>query len=318
MMKFQPLLKTTLWGGEKIVHFKHLENAQKQVGESWEISDLPGNETIVLEGEYAGKPLKDVVAVMKERLLGKDNYLNFGNEFPLLIKFIDAHNDLSIQVHPNDETARRHGKGHGKAEMWYVLKSEEGANLYNGLKKPITPDEYKAMVENDTICDALARYTVSEGDVFFIPAGRIHSIGKGCFVVEIQQTSDVTYRIYDFKRRDKNGNYRQLHTKEAAESIDYTVLPDYKTHYTPKINESVVVANTPYFTTAVYDIDEPMTIDYSDLDSFVILIGVKGSGTITDNNGNTTSLNNGETILLPATTEWVKVEGEVRFMETYI
>lgn len=300
------------------MHFKHLENAQKQVGESWEISDLPGNETIVLEGEYAGKPLKDVVAVMKERLLGKDNYLNFGNEFPLLIKFIDAHNDLSIQVHPNDETARRHGKGHGKAEMWYVLKSEEGANLYNGLKKPITPDEYKAMVENDTICDALARYTVSEGDVFFIPAGRIHSIGKGCFVVEIQQTSDVTYRIYDFKRRDKNGNYRQLHTKEAAESIDYTVLPDYKTHYTPKINESVVVANTPYFTTAVYDIDEPMTIDYSDLDSFVILIGVKGSGTITDNNGNTTSLNNGETILLPATTEWVKVEGEVRFMETYI
>ncbi len=318
MMKFQPLLKTTLWGGEKIVHFKHLESAQKQVGESWEISDLPGNETIVLEGEYAGKPLKDVVAVMKEQLLGKDNYLNFGNEFPLLIKFIDAHKDLSIQVHPNDETARRHGKGHGKAEMWYVLKSDEGANLYNGLKKPITPDEYKAMVENDTICDALARYTVSEGDVFFIPAGRIHSIGKGCFVVEIQQTSDVTYRIYDFKRRDKNGNYRQLHTKEAAESIDYTVLPDYKTHYTPKKNESVVVANTPYFTTAVYDIDEPMTIDYSDLDSFVILIGVKGSGTITDNNGNTTSLDNGETILLPATTEWVKVEGEVRFLETYI
>ena len=128
----------------------------------------------------------------------------------------------------------------------------------------------------------------------------------------------MTYRIYDFKRRDKNGNYRQLHTKEAAESIDYTVLPDYKTHYTPKKNESVVVANTPYFTTAVYDIDEPMTIDYSDLDSFVILIGVKGSGTITDNNGNTTSLNNGETILLPATTEWVKVEGEVRFLETYI
>lgn len=298
--------------------FKHLESTQTQVGESWEVSDLPDNETIVLEGEHAGKPLNDVVAVMKEHLLGKENYHTFGNEFPLLIKFIDAHNDLSIQVHPNDETAHRHGKKRGKTEMWYVLKSDVGAYIYNGLKKPITLEEYKSMVEDGTICDALARHRVSEGDVFFIPAGRIHSIGKGCFVVEIQQTSDVTYRIYDFKRRDKNGNYRQLHTKEAAESIDYTVLPDYKTHYTPKKNEGVVVANTPYFTTAVYDIDEPMTIDYSYLDSFVILIGVKGSGTITDNNGNTTSLKTGETILLPATTKWVKVEGEVRFLETYI
>ena len=298
--------------------FKHLESTQKQVGESWEVSDLPDNETIVLEGEHAGKPLNDVVAMMKEHLLGKENHLTFGNEFPLLIKFIDAHKDLSIQVHPNDETAHRHGKERGKTEMWYVLESDAGAYIYNGLKKAITHEEYKSMVEDGTICDALARYTVSEGDVFFIPAGRIHSIGKGCFVVEIQQTSDVTYRIYDFKRRDKNGNYRQLHTKEAAESIDYTVLPDYKTHYTPKKNEGVVVASTPYFTTAVYDIDEPMTIDYCDLDSFVILIGVKGSGTITDNNGNTTSLKTGETILLPATTKWVKVEGETRFLETYI
>lgn len=318
MMKFHPLLKTTIWGGEKIVPFKHLDSTQKQVGESWELSGLQGNETIVSEGEHIGKPLNEVVAIMKEQLLGKENYLRFGNEFPLLFKFIDARNDLSIQVHPNDDIARRHGKEHGKDEMWYVLESDNGAQLYNGLKRPITPDEYKAMVEDDTICDSLVRHTVHEGDVFFIPAGRIHSIGKGCFVVEIQQSSDVTYRIYDFKRRDTNGNYRQLHTKEAAESIDYTVLPDYKTHYTLKENESVTIANKPCFTTAIYDINEPMTIDYSELDSFVVLIGVKGEGTITDNNGNTTSLKTGETILLPASTKWVRVEGEVRFLETYI
>ncbi len=318
MMKFQPLLKTLLWGGEKIVPFKHLDSDQKQVGESWEISGLPGEETVVAEGEHAGMPLNEVIAVMKESLLGKENYSRFGNEFPLLIKFIDARDDLSIQVHPNDETAHRQGKERGKTEMWYALKSDDGAQLYNGLKKSITPEEYKMMVENDTICDALARYSVNEGDVFFIPAGRIHAIGKGCFVAEIQQTSDVTYRIYDFKRRDKNGNYRQLHTKEAAESIDYTVLPDYRTHYTLKKNESVEVASCPYFTTAVYDIDEPMTLDYSELDSFVVLIGVKGAGTITDENGRTTTLKAGETILLPAITNSVKVEGEVRFLETYI
>ena len=202
--------------------------------------------------------------------------------------------------------------------MWYVLKSDKGARLYSGLKKAITPEEYKQMVENDSICDALANYEVSEGDVFYIPAGRIHSLGKGCVVAEIQQTSDVTFRIYDFKRKDKNGNYRELHTKEAAQSIDYKVMADYRTHYTPKKNEGVLLVNSPYFTTAVYDLDEPMTLDYSDLDSFVVLIGVKGSATLTDNEGQTTTLRAGETVLIPANTKEISVKGEIKFLETYV
>ena len=318
MLKFEPLLKSTIWGGEKIIPFKQIRSSQTQVGESWELSGVPGCETVVSEGEHQGKPLNQLVSEERERLLGADNYRRFGNEFPLLIKFIDAKRDLSIQVHPNEETAHKLGKEHGKTEMWYVLESDKGAHLYNGLKKQITPEEYKHMVEDDTICEALARYEVSEGDVFFIPAGRIHSIGKGCFVAEIQQTSDVTYRIYDFKRKDKDGHYRELHTKGAALSIDYQVMPDYRTHYVTKKNEGVQVVSCPYFTTAVYDLDEPMTLDYSELDSFVVLIGVKGAATLVDDEGNATSLRAGETVLVPATTKEIRVEGKIKLLETYV
>ena len=317
MIKFEPLLKQTLWGGDKIIPFKHLSDTLENVGESWEISGVKDNETIVSEGEYKGKSLNELVRELKGQLVGEENYKRFGDEFPLLIKFIDARQDLSIQVHPTDEIAHRQGKSRGKTEMWYALESAPGAQLYNGLKQQITPEQYKQMVENDTITDALARYEVSEGDVFFIPAGRIHAIGAGCFVAEIQQTSDVTYRIYDFKRKDKNGNYRELHTELAAESIDYTVLPNYRTEYDLVKNEGVQIAECPYFTTAVYDLNEPMTLDYSELDSFVILIAVKGEGTITAN-GEEMKLAKGDTILLPATTGEVKIEGTVKFLETFV
>ena len=317
MYKFKALLKQTIWGGDKIIPFKKLQTKLENVGESWEISGVPGNETIVAEGPMAGKKLNELVKELKANLVGHENYERFGDEFPLLIKFIDARQDLSIQVHPNDEVAHRQGKERGKTEMWYSLKPEPGAQLYNGLKQQITPEEYKQMVANDTITDALARYEVHEGDVFFIPAGRIHAIGAGCFVAEIQQTSDVTYRIYDFKRRDKDGNFRQLHTHEAAEAIDYTVLPDYRTRYSLEKNRPQQVVTCPYFTTAVYDLTEPMTLDYSDLDSFIIIIGVKGEGKLTAD-GEQTTLRAGETILLPATTKEVRVDGEVRFLETYV
>jgi len=300
MIKFKPLVKQMIWGSE-----------------SWEISGVAGNETIVCCGEYEGKSLNELVCELKDKLVGKDNYERFGNEFPLLIKFIDAKRDLSIQVHPNDEIAHRHGKSRGKTEMWFALPCDEGAKLYCGLKKKITPEEYKAMVENDTITDALAQYEVKEDDVFFIPAGRIHAIGGGCVVAEIQQTSDVTYRIYDYKRKDKDGNYRELHTELAAESIDYTVLPNYRTEYDLVKNEGVQIAECPYFTTAVYDLNEPMTLDYSELDSFVILIAVKGEGTITAN-GEEMKLAKGDTILLPATTAEVKIKGTVKFLETFV
>ena len=317
LYKFEPLLKQTLWGGDKIIPFKHLNTKMEQVGESWEISGVKDFETIVANGPDKGKSLNQLVSEMKDQLVGKENYERFGDEFPLLVKFIDAHQDLSIQVHPSDEVAHRQGKSHGKTEMWYALPSTPGAILYNGLKQQITPEQYKQMVENDTITDALARYEVHEGDVFFIPAGRIHTIGAGCFVAEIQQTSDVTYRIYDFKRKDKNGNYRELHTQLAAESIDYTVLDNYRTEYEPLKNEGVQVATCPYFTTAVYDLTEPMTLDYSELDSFVILIAVKGEGRLICN-GEEMPFQMGDTVLLPATTNEVRVEGEVKFLETYV
>ena len=317
MIKFEPLLKQTLWGGSKIIPFKHLDAQLENVGESWEISGVSGNETIVANGQYKGMSLNQLVRELEGSLVGEENYQRFGDEFPLLIKFIDACQDLSIQVHPTDEIAHRQGKSRGKTEMWYTLESAPGAQLYNGLKQQITPEQYKEMVADDTITDALARYEVKEGDVFFIPAGRIHAIGAGCFVAEIQQTSDVTYRIYDFKRKDKNGNYRELHTQLASESIDYTVLDNYRTVYEPVKNEGTQVVTCPYFTTAVYDLDEPMTLDYSELDSFVILIAVKGGGQLISE-GEEMSFQMGDTVLLPATTKEVKVEGTVKFLETYV
>ena len=295
-LKFNALLKSTIWGGEKIIPFKHLDVQQENVGESWEISGVPGNETVVANGEYAGKKLNELVHELKGKLVGEANYQRFGDEFPLLIKFIDARQDLSIQVHPTDEIAKRQGKERGKTEMWYLLPSDADATLLCGLKQQITPTQYAEMVENDTICDAISRYDVKEGDCFFLPAGRIHAIGTGCFLAEIQQTS----------------------TKQAAECINYNVESNYRTEYTPEKNQGVSLVQCPYFNTAVYDLDEPMTIDYSELDSFVILIGLKGEGTITDNEGNVTTLRAGESILVPATTETLKVEGNVKFLETYV
>ncbi len=318
IFKFKPLLKQTIWGGERIVPFKRLECNMGQVGESWEISGVKGQETVVDGGPYDGLTTNELVATLRDRLLGRDNYLRYGDKFPLLIKFIDAAGDLSVQVHPDDATAMRHGRKRGKTEMWYVMDSEPSATLMVGLKRSITPDEYKALVANGTICDAISRYNVKEGDCFYIPSGRIHSIGAGCFLTEIQQTSDVTYRIYDFKRKDKDGNFRELHTAEAADAIDYQVQESYRTEYDRVKNEPAELVDCPYFRTALYDLDEPMTLDYSELDSFVILIGVCGEGTLTCDDGTSATLSAGHTLLLPATTGIVGVSGKVKFLETYI
>lgn len=317
IIKFRPILKQVLWGGNKIIPFKQLDADMEQVGESWEVSGVKDNESIVANGEYEGMKLNDLVALLKGDLVGKENYERFGNEFPLLIKFIDASKQLSIQVHPNDEQAKAKGLKRGKTEMWYVMESAPDATLLSGLKRAITPEEYKAMVENDTITDALCEYRVGEGDVFYLPAGRIHSIGAGTFLAEIQETSDVTYRIYDFKRKDKDGNYRQLHTEAAAECIDYSVENDYRTKYEPRKNEGVELAQCPHFTTSVYDLDEPMLLDYSELDSFVVLIALSGECTLST--GDTeTQLRAGETVLLPATTQTLNVSGTVKFLETFV
>lgn len=317
IIKFRPILKQVLWGGNKIIPFKQLDAEMEQVGESWEVSGVKDNESIVANGQYEGMKLNDLVALLKGDLVGKENYERFGNEFPLLIKFIDASKQLSIQVHPNDEQAKAKGLKRGKTEMWYIMESAPDATLLSGLKRAITPEEYKAMVENDTIIDALCEYRVGEGDVFYLPAGRIHSIGAGTFLAEIQETSDVTYRIYDFKRKDKDGNYRQLHTEAAAECIDYSVENDYRTKYKARKNEGVELAQCPHFTTSVYDLDEPMLLDYSELDSFVVLIALSGECTLSTGDAET-QLRAGETVLLPATTQTLSVSGTVKFLETFV
>ncbi|MDY3268350.1 MAG: type I phosphomannose isomerase catalytic subunit [Phocaeicola sp.] len=320
-LKFQPILKSTIWGGEKIVPFKNIESTQTQVGESWEISDVPGDESVVANGPDAGKNLTQMVQEYKGALVGESNFTRFGGKFPLLIKFIDAQDDLSIQVHPDDELAMKRHNSMGKTEMWYVIDNAEGkAHLRSGLSKSITPQEYEAMIADNTICDALADYAVKPGDVFFLPAGRIHSIGAGCFIAEIQQTSNITYRIYDFNRKDKNGNTRELHTELSKDAIDYSVEADYRTKYTPKLNAPVDLVSCPYFTTSVYNLTEPMTMDYSELDSFVIYICTEGSCTVKDNEGNEIAMKAGESVLFPATTKGLEVtpDGEVKFLETYV
>lgn len=320
-LKFNPILKSTIWGGDMIIPFKNLDIKQEQVGESWEISDVHGDESVVADGAYKGKRLSQMVEEYKADLVGKSNYERFGNTFPLLIKFIDANDDLSIQVHPDDKLAKERHNSMGKTEMWYVIDNANGkAHLRSGLKKSITPDEYSDMIKENTICDALADYAVKPGDVFFLPAGRIHSIGAGCFIAEIQQTSNITYRIYDFNRKDKNGNTRELHTELSKDAIDYTVQEDYRTDYSPKKDESVELVSCSYFTTSVYDLTENMTMDYSDLDSFVIYICMEGSCKIKDNEGNELSLQAGESVLFPATTKEVNVivDKGVKFLETYV
>ena len=320
-LKFQPLLKSTIWGGEKIIPFKHLDLQQEKVGESWEISGVPGDESIVANGADAGKNLQQMMDEYKGALVGEENYKRFDGQFPLLIKFIDAQDDLSIQVHPDDELAQQRHNSRGKTEMWYVIDNDGGkAHLRSGLSRAITPQQYADMIADNTITDALKEYAVQPGDVYYLPAGRIHSIGAGCFIAEIQETSNITYRIYDFNRKDKNGNTRELHTELSKDAIDYSVEDDYRTAYTPKQNEPVELVACPYFTTTVYDLTEPMSMDYSELDSFVILTGMEGACTVTDNEGNTIDLQAGESILFPATTKGLEVtpKGNVKFLETYV
>ena len=225
-LKFRPILKTTIWGGDKIIPFKHLDSTQQNVGESWEISDVPGDESVVANGADAGKNLTQMVQEYKGALVGEANYTRFGGKFPLLIKFIDARDDLSIQVHPDDELAMRRHNSMGKTEMWYVIDNAGGrAHLRSGLSRGITPEQYEQMIADNTICDALADYAVRPGDVFFLPAGRIHSIGAGCFIAEIQQTSNITYRIYDFNRKDKNGRTPSSRNRPSTTACSRTTAP---------------------------------------------------------------------------------------------
>ena len=320
-LKFEPILKQTLWGGEKIIPFKHLNETLSNVGESWEVSAVEGSESVVANGPEKGMTLPEMVRRYKEELVGEANYSRFGEKFPLLIKFIDAKLDLSIQVHPDDALAKKRHNSFGKNEMWYVISADPGAKLISGFSQEITPKEYKERVHDGTFAEVLQSCAIQPGDVFYVPAGRVHGIGAGAFVAEIQQTSDITYRIYDYNRKDKNGKTRELHTAQAVDAINFAdVQDDFRTAYDHVQNEPVEVVACPYFTTSVYDMTEEITCDYSELDSFVIFICVEGSCRLTDNENNEISLQAGETVLLPATTQNITIvpDQHVKLLETYV
>ena len=320
-LKFEPIFKTIVWGGEKIAPYKGIETQQEHIGESWELSGVAGNESIVAEGPLKGRTIASLVKEYKGELVGKHVYQNTGDEFPLLIKFIDALTDLSIQVHPNDElAAARHNGSKGKTEMWYVVAADEGAHLLAGLTEKITPEQYAAKVADGTITDVLARYDVHPGDVFFLPAGRIHAICGGCFIAEIQQTSNITYRIYDYGRLGLDGKPREVHTELAKDAIDYTVYPSYRTEYTPLQDEEVEVVNCQYFTTSIYDLTLPYAKDLSAIDSFMVVMCLSGSGTL-EVDGEQLPIRQGETVLVPASADdicFIPEGGSMKLLSSYI
>jgi len=280
MFRFKPIFKTLVWGGDKIAALKGMETEQKNIGESWEISAVAGNESVVAEGPYEGRTITELCQLFKENLLGEKVFEHTGTEFPLLIKFIDAKSDLSIQVHPDDKlAAQRHGTK-GKTEMWYVLGADEGAHLMSGFTKQINQGDYVRMVEDGSITDVLCDHSVAPGDVFFIPAGRVHAIGAGCLVAEIQQTSNITYRIYDYGRMGLDGKPRELHTEQARDAIDYSVKYSYRTGYSTGKNQENLLVKCPYFTTSMYDLTELYVKDLHNIDSFVTVMCLEGSARI--------------------------------------
>lgn len=317
---FQPILKEIIWGGTDIRPFKGMTPTQEKIGESWELSHVDGDFSVVTYGADKGKTIDELIREYGESLLGAGVMKRFGTRFPLLIKFIDARDDLSIQVHPDDVLAEKRHHSFGKTEMWYVIKATPDAALYCGFSQPIDADEYVRRVEDNSIMEVLKRYNVTAGDVFFLPAGRVHAIGAGCFIAEIQQTSNITYRIYDYNRKGADGKGRELHTELAKDAIDYTFQSDYRTHYTSQPGAAVELVQCPYFTTRLLETETPMMRDYATLDSFVVYICMAGSVELRDDNGNELTVSQGQTVLFPATTQSVtlKPAPQTKLLETYI
>ena len=319
-LKFEPILKERIWGGNKLSTVLNKNTEKDNIGESWELSDVKGDVSVVANGKYKGKSLEFLIDEYKGSLLGKKVYDRFGKKFPLLIKFIDAKEALSIQLHPYDDLAKKRHDSFGKTEMWYVMQADEGSNLIVGFKKDSNKEEYLKHLKNKSLLDILNVDKVKKGDVYFIPTGRIHAIGAGVLLAEIQQTSDVTYRIYDWDRKDDQGNGRELHTELALDAIDYKAIDNYTTDYKSELNKSINVVDCQYFTTNIIDLDGTLTVDNSDKDSFVIYMAVEGKVRFSYNDNNEITLNKGETILMPAClTDFVlKSEQKAELLEVYI
>ena len=297
-LKFKPILKNKIWGGQKLgsVLDKSIGDT-KNCGESWEISGVEENISLVSEGELKGKNLVELIDQFKGDLIGEEVYQKFGSKFPLLIKFIDANDDLSIQVHPNDELARKRHNSFGKTEMWYVVDAQDGATLISGFNKPTSKEEYLEVFKNGNLTEILNKEDVEDEDVFFLPAGRVHTIGKGLLIAEIQQTSDVTYRIYDFDRVDADGKGRELHVEEAVDAIDYSFYEEYKTVY-DRDSKEVEIGKSEYFITKRLLITDSILRDYTSFDSCIILMCLDGDGRINYDVGSV-SYKLGDSILIP-------------------
>ncbi len=307
-IKFKPILKDKIWGGQKLKtilnkDFSPLPNA----GESWEISGVEGDISIVENGFLKGNLLSEILEIYMGDLVGDKVYEQHGNEFPLLIKFIDANDVLSIQVHPDDELAMERHNSNGKTEMWYIIQADEGSSLISGFSRKVSKEEYLKYLEEKRLEDILMKHDVTEGDVFFIPAGRVHAIGKGILLAEIQQTSDVTYRIYDFDRRDANGNTRELHTELALDAIDYNYYEDLRTDYVRELNKTTEIVSCKYFNTNFLEFDQIIEKDFYHLDSFLIYMCIDGEFDICYGSGDCVRVKKGETVLVPAELRSIKL-----------
>ncbi len=320
-LKFKPVYHDKIWGGNRLrtvlgKDYGTLPNC----GESWEVSGVEGNISEVQNGFLEGNSLQELVEIYMGDLVGDKIYKRFGDEFPLLIKFIDAEQDLSVQVHPNDELSKKRHNAYGKTEMWYVVAAEKGALINSGFNQEVTKEKYLDYFNQGKLSELLHYDEVFPGDVFFIPAGRVHAIGKGALVAEIQQTSDVTYRIFDYNRKDKNGNERELHTDLALDAISFDYRENYKTVYQSVKNSSSGIVSCEYFTTNLLEFDKEIEKDYNQLDSFVIYMNLEGEFEIEYEDGKV-AVKKGETILIPANLETFRllpVSKEVKTLEVYI
>lgn len=298
---FKTIYKEKIWGGNKIKSLLGKDyGSLSNCGETWEISTVPGDVSEVANGALAGTSLKELIRTYKDELVGEKNYEEYKDDFPLLIKFIDANDDLSVQVHPDDDLATtRHGS-RGKTEMWYIVQADEGSSLITGFNREMNRELYQEYDSNNQISELLNRETVNKGDVFYIPAGRIHTIGKGILLAEIQQSSDVTYRIYDFDRKDQHGNYRELHNDLAIDALDYTYHEQYRNTYVDDQNKCNNLVTSTYFKTNKFTITEPTDRDYSALDSFIIYICIDGEVIIQYSDNQEIKMKKGDVYLLPA------------------
>ncbi len=329
---FENNFRTVLWGGRNLKPMKGLPADEQCIGESWEVSALPGSESVVKNGFLSGCTLDALTAEYGELLVGKAVAAKYGNKFPLLVKYIDAVQNLSIQVHPGDELAKMRHNSFGKTEMWYVLKAQPGSYLYSGFSKQITKEEYDRRISEGSICDVLQRHEVAAGDVFYIPAGRVHAICAGIMLAEIQQSSDITYRIYDYYRHDKDGAMRPLHVDEARDAIDYTINNNYRTLYKRETNKPVTLVDSPYFVVDLLEVTNSYRRELLKYDSFVICMCVEGDCNIRINNigvgdvmpeEHVIHLAAGNTCLIPASVADYNIEpdnslGRTKLLETYI